>query len=77
MPLYNFYLFLVEYSKGQEPYLLKSCTHGISAKCISAISPDGRTIAIANTAAADIFMYSAVTGDLQAELRDVHPGTSH
>ncbi|KAG8175631.1 hypothetical protein JTE90_004509 [Oedothorax gibbosus] len=63
----------IEYSKGQEPYLLKSGTHGINSKCISALSPDGRTIAIATTTAADIFLYSAVTGELQAELKEVHP----
>ncbi|GIY59527.1 transducin beta-like protein 2 [Caerostris extrusa] len=63
----------IEYTKGQEPYLLKTCSHGINSKCVCALSPDGRTIAIASLSAADVFFYSAVTGELQAELKEIHP----
>ncbi|GFS56585.1 transducin beta-like protein 2 [Nephila pilipes] len=63
----------IEYSKGQEPYLLKTHSHGINSKCICALSPDGRTIAIASLTASDVFFYSSITGDLQAELKEIHP----
>ncbi|CAL1268086.1 unnamed protein product [Larinioides sclopetarius] len=63
----------IEYSKGQEPYLLKSVNHGINSKCVCAISPDGRTIAVASVTASDVSLYSAVTGELQAELKEIHP----
>ncbi|KFM56868.1 Transducin beta-like protein 2, partial [Stegodyphus mimosarum] len=62
----------IEYSKGQEPYLLKTCNHGINAKCITALSPDGRTIAIAPITSSDLYIYSAVTGDFQVKLEEIH-----
>lgn len=76
--MYNF-IFLVEYDKGQEPYLLKTCQHGIKSKSnyLIALSPDGRTIAVAPTNASDLYIYSAVTGELQAELKEIHHGTFH
>ncbi|GFY57153.1 transducin beta-like protein 2 [Trichonephila inaurata madagascariensis] len=63
----------IEYTKGQEPYLLKTQNHGISSKCVCALSPDGRTVAIASVTASDVSFYSAITGDLQAELKEIHP----
>ncbi|XP_015914722.1 transducin beta-like protein 2 [Parasteatoda tepidariorum] len=63
----------IEYSKGQEPYLLKTCQHGINSKCVIALSPDGRTIALASITSSDVLIYSGVTGELQAELKDIHP----
>ncbi|GFR03979.1 transducin beta-like protein 2, partial [Trichonephila clavata] len=62
----------IEYSKGQEPYLLKTQNHGISSKCVCALSPDGRTVAIASVTASDVSFYSTITGDLQAELKEIH-----
>lgn len=67
----------IEYSKGQEPYLLMTQNHGINSKCICALSPDGRTIAIASVTASDVFLYSAITGDLLAELKEIHPDPVH
>ena len=69
-------LFLVEYDKGQEPYLLRTCQHGINSKSnyLIALSPDGRTIAVAPTNVSDLYIYSAVTGELQAELKEIHHG---
>lgn len=64
----------IEYDKGQEPYLLKTCQHGINSKlnCLIAISPDGRTIAVAPTNASNLYIYSAVSGELQADLKEIH-----
>ncbi|XP_054716385.1 LOW QUALITY PROTEIN: transducin beta-like protein 2 [Uloborus diversus] len=62
----------IEYDKGQEPYLLKTSPHQSSSKCLTALSPDGRTVAIAETTASDVTIYSAVTGELQVHLKDIH-----
>lgn len=61
----------IEYNKGQEPYLLRSCSYASLPDSLIALSPDGRTISVCTKST--ISIYSAVNGEMQAKLEEIHP----
>merc|ERR1712038_1088990 len=62
----------IEYNKGQDPYLITTGKHSnTGAHCLIALSPDGRSVAIAT--GADISLYDAVTAELAATFENAHP----
>ncbi|XP_023232960.1 transducin beta-like protein 2 isoform X2 [Centruroides sculpturatus] len=60
----------IEYQKGQEPYLLKTGNFDHRGPCLVALSPDGRTVALAMLSTVTI--YSGVTGEKQSLLENIH-----
>ncbi|CAN7988297.1 unnamed protein product, partial [Ixodes pacificus] len=60
----------VEYQKGQEPYLLTTGEFPCTTPSCLALSPDGRTVAIANEE--DIHVFCGRTGSLNVKFEQVH-----
>ena len=60
----------VEYQKGQDPYLIQTGKYDHSGPSLIALSPDGRTVAIATTY--NISMYNATTAELAQTFENVH-----
>uniref|UniRef100_A0A023FYT8 Putative salivary protein antigen p40 n=1 Tax=Amblyomma parvum TaxID=251391 RepID=A0A023FYT8_AMBPA len=64
----------IEYQKGQEPYLLTTgefppLAEGSTPRCL-ALSPDGRTVAIATDD--DVHIFCGRTGQINAKLEHLH-----
>ncbi|XP_013777302.1 transducin beta-like protein 2 [Limulus polyphemus] len=62
----------IEYQKGQEPYLLLKGEFASLSPSIIALSPDGRTVAIASSKSVSVF--SRATGEESERLEEVHSG---
>ncbi|CAG0916559.1 unnamed protein product [Notodromas monacha] len=61
----------IDYGKGQEPSLLFSIAFDTRGeKALIALSPDGRSVAIASST--DVFFYSGVTGKFVKKIEHVH-----
>ncbi|CAN7988295.1 unnamed protein product, partial [Ixodes pacificus] len=60
----------IEYQKGQEPYLLTTGEFSCTTPSCLALSPDGRTVAIANEE--DIHVFCGRTGSLNVKFEQVH-----
>ncbi|CAN7987034.1 unnamed protein product, partial [Ixodes hexagonus] len=60
----------IEYHKGQEPYLLTTGELPCTTPSCLALSPDGRTVAIANEE--DIYVFCGRTGNLNVKFEQVH-----
>ncbi|XP_062289107.1 transducin beta-like protein 2 [Scomber scombrus] len=60
----------VEYKKQQDPYLLKTVPCASSEGSRTALSPDGRVIAISD--GCNVALYSAASGKLEEELHGIH-----
>ena len=61
----------VEYAKQQDPYLLKTGQHNSNGHdSLIALSPDGRTVAIAT--GVNISVYSTLTAQCEEVILDVH-----
>ncbi|XP_042146980.1 transducin beta-like protein 2 isoform X4 [Ixodes scapularis] len=60
----------IEYQKGQEPYLLTTGEFPCTTPSCLALSPDGRTVAIANEE--DIHVFCGRTGSLNVKFEQVH-----
>ncbi|XP_044142988.1 transducin beta-like protein 2 [Bufo gargarizans] len=60
----------VEYKKQQDPYLLLTGKWSGKEPCRIALSPDGRTVAIASVC--DITVYNSQTGAIEEEFKSVH-----
>ena len=69
-------LFLVEYKQHQEPILKTKGTYIFDEDLVTriALSPDGRTIALAT--GENVTFYSAITGNQEALLEGIHSGSS-
>ena len=64
------YFFSVEYQKGQDPYLLTTGKYNHTGPSLVALSPDGRSVAIATTYS--ISMYDAESGELAQTFENAH-----
>ena len=60
----------VEYRKKQDPCLLQTGRYENTGKSMIALSPDGRTVAIATGTSISVF--STLTGACEQTFRDVH-----
>ncbi|XP_053187177.1 transducin beta-like protein 2 [Scomber japonicus] len=60
----------VEYKKQQDPYLLKTVPCASSEGSRTALSPDGRVVAISD--GCNVALYNAASGKLEEELNGVH-----
>lgn len=60
----------IEYQKGQEPYLLKTGNFNHQGPCLIALSPNGRTVALAIQS--NIVIYSGINGEKQCTLEQIH-----
>ena len=63
-------LFTVEYQKKQDPCLLQTGQYENAGKSMIALSPDGRTVAIATGTSISVF--NGQTGVCEQTFREVH-----
>jgi hypothetical protein len=58
---------------GQDPYLIKTGSIEFTSPCLIALSPDGRSVAIANEST--ISVHSAISGKQEEKFSNVFSGT--
>lgn len=58
---------------GQDPYLLKTGSIEFTSPCLVALSPDGRSVAIANEST--ISVHNAISGEQEEKMSNVFSGT--
>jgi len=59
----------VEYSKNQDPYLLRTWQYNCSGPTMITLSPDARTVALASSATVSV--YNVTSDECVATLQDV------
>ncbi|XP_048767458.2 transducin beta-like protein 2 [Ostrea edulis] len=62
----------IRYDMGQDPYLLKTGSIEFTSPCLVALSPDGRSVAIANEST--ISVHNAISGEQEEKMSNVFSG---
>ena len=68
--MYVTVVFSVEYEKQQDPGLMTTGSYPHEGPALTALSPDGRTLALSQHA--DIHIYNALTGEARQTFSQVH-----